>query len=221
MKKNILGLLCALGALTFGAAAHAIPITLDFEAEAIGARANGFSLSGVSFSDTVGAEMGIFQVPEGLGARSLAVGNDQDGSALEMLFAFEADLLSLSFGNDDPSNTNAGDLAVLTLFAGLNQVGQVTQALNRDDLMNQTISFGSIGGTVLFNRALFAFTNATLSTFTGGGATNVGASEVVDNISLNSVRDVIAVSEPGTLVLLLATLVALRMVGRRRAMART
>jgi hypothetical protein len=35
------------------------------------------------------------------------------------------------------------------------------------------------------------------------------------------VRDVIAVSEPGTLVLLLATLVALRMVGRRRAMART
>jgi hypothetical protein len=209
MKNKIVCLLCALGALTFSASAAAIPIDIDFEAEAIGLRANGFALSGVSFSDTVGADLAIFQVPEGLGTRSLVVSTDQDGSALEMQFAFDADVFSLSFGNDDPRNTNGGDLAVLTLFAGLDQVGQATVVLNRDDLMNQTISFGSIGGSVLFNRALFAFTNPTLSTFTGGGATNVGATEVVDNIFLNSVRNIVAVSEPGTTLLFLAGLLVL------------
>jgi hypothetical protein len=216
---SLLRLLCALGMFACGTSAHAIPITIDFEAEAVGARENGFSVAGVSFADTVGADLGIFGVAEGLGARSLLVGRDQDGSALEMSFGFDIDVLSLSFGNDDPANTNAGDLAVLTLFAGLAQVGEVTLTLNRDDAMNQTVTFGEIGSGLLFDRALFAFTNATLSRFTGGSGVAVGSTEVVDNITLNRVADVIAVSEPANPWLLAGLFALALMFSRKRARA--
>jgi len=126
-------------------------------------------------------------------------------------------VLSLDFGNDGSSNTNPGDLAVLTLFFGAAQIGQVSVGLNRDDLMNQSISFGSIGGPVQFNRALFGYTNASLNLFTGGGSTNVGASEVVDNIAFNTVDGVeIRVPEPGSALLMFTALAVMLVTHSRR-----
>jgi len=218
--KTLIKCSALMSGLLTGPMAHAIPVTIDFELDAVGARANGFvsaTVPGVSFFDTVGGELGIYQVPEGSGLRSLVVGTDLDGSALEIRFDSHTDFLSLAFGNDDPLKTNAGDLALLTIFSGATQLGQVAQVLNRDDLMNQSIQFGAIDGAVLFDRAVFAFTNPTFSTFTGGGSfADVGATEVVDNIVFNSRTPVLYVSEPSAVSLLTFALPMMLFTGGRR-----
>ena len=177
-------------------------ITVDFEADAEGALANGFvptGVSGVSFSDSVGEDLFMLAAGlEGSGSRSLYVGNTLDLSALEISLDFSADFISLDFGNDDPRYMNSGDMAVLTVFQGSTQVGQSTLAVNLDDLMNQTISFGVIGGGTLFDFATFAYTNEFFLLATGGGDVNIGNSEIVDNIQINNVP----VPEPSSLVLL-------------------
>jgi len=87
--------------------------------------------------------------------------------------------LSLDFGNDDPSFTNPGDLATLQVFLGAALVGQSTVVLNRDDVMNQTISYNGLA----FDSFTFAYTNAAGSPFTGGGNANTGLIEIVDNVT--------------------------------------
>jgi hypothetical protein len=148
----------------------------------------------------VGEDLYIFDFGvQGAGVRSLWVGLGVDGSALEIALDFSSDYFSLDFGNDDPTVTIDGDLAVLTAFQGATQVGQTTLALNRDDIMNQTISFGSIGGGDLFDNLSFVYTDQFLNPFTGSGAAP-GASEVVDTIVISRVE---SVPEPGTLTLLI------------------
>ena len=176
--------------LFFGQAGAAL-ITIDFEADTDGAKANGFvpaGVSGVSFSDSVGQDLFVFGFgAQGSGLRSLSVNTDKDGSLLLIGLTLPADFISLDFGNDDPNITNPGDLAVLTGFLGASQISQTTLALNRDDIMNQTITLGTIGGGQAFDFFTFGFTDPFLSPFTGGGAVNVGAIEIVDNIQINSV----------------------------------
>lgn len=194
--------------------ASASLITIDFEADTIGAKNNGFipeGISGISLSDSIGEDLFIENFGnQGSGQRSLYVGTDGDASGLRIFLPFMADSVSLAFGNDDPNVTNAGDLALLRVFQGATQVGQdITIALNRDDVMNQTISFGSIGGSTLFDNVLFGYgkyydqLGEYFQFITGGGDNpNIGTAEVVDNIEIN--RAATPIPEPGTLVLLSA-----------------
>jgi len=204
--------------------ATAAPITVDFEFDPLGSVGNGFTAaetSGLSFFDTAGEDLLIGDFGAQSDGNALAVGGDQDGSALLMLFVDPLDFLSLDFGNDDPASTNAGDLAWLSLFLGEgNLVAQVILELNRDDVMNQTISAGEIGGGLFFDRAEFAFTNTDGSLFTGGGAANVGSTEIVDNIVYNVAErdDPVPVAEPPVLALFCVGLVALFGVRRQRSL---
>lgn len=188
----------------FAGTADAALITIDFEADAEGARANGFTpsgVSGVSFSDSVGEDLYVTgAIAEGSGLHSLFVGTDGDLSLLQISLSFTADYLSLDFGNDDPNFTKPTDMAVLTAYLGSTQVGQSTLDLNINDLMDQTITFGSVGGSVLFDYLTFAYTDQYFNLAAGGDPVNLGAAEVVDNIVINQTTS--AVPEPGTLALL-------------------
>ncbi len=174
---------------------------INFESDSNGNKANGFaSLDdlGVSFTDTVGADLslGSFGV-QGLGARSLAVSNDSDGSKLQIDFAFNISDLSLDFGNDDPAFTNSGDLAWMDMFFGGGLVSTISIVLNRDDIMNQTIS----SGAGLFDQAVFWYGDAAGNPFTGGGNASTGLTEVVDSITYTRAGDPGAVPTPATLAL--------------------
>ena len=187
----------------------AVLITIDFEADTAGAKPNGFTpvgISGVLFSDSVGAQLSVDNFGAQGDGQSLAVQQDDDASELEIDLGFTSDFISLDFGNDDPGNTNPGDIAVLTAFLGAVQVGQETLLLNRDGLMNQTIMFGVIGGATLFDIATFAFTDSTFDLTTGGFPfnTDFGSTEIVDNISINAlqVQVQVQVPEPATILLI-------------------
>jgi hypothetical protein len=187
--------------------AHASLLTIDFEGDTAGAVLNGFvsaGAPGVSFSDSFGSDLSI----DNFGAQSndtqaLAVGTPFDASELLIDLAFSADFLSLDFGNDDPYLTNEGDLAVLTAFLGGSQVAQATLALNRDELMNQSISLGGVGGSLMFDSVHFAFTNPDLIPDTGGGdsGAGLGLTEIVDNIVIDAVDETASVPEPSTAML--------------------
>ncbi len=197
-----------------GLPAQADIISIDFESDTLGLKANDFSsvdAPGVTFTDTIGAELTILTGTEADG-QSLAIFSDQDSSGLSIDFGGAIDFLELSFGNDDPLSTNPGDLATLRLYLAAALVAEVTTELNRDDLMNQTLSYGGVGGAVLFDSAVFAFTNPFGFFDTGGGATaNVGTTEVVDNIVFNTV----AVPEPATLGMMLLGFLLLPALRRR------
>jgi hypothetical protein len=168
---------------------------ITFELDALGPVPNGFmsvDSSHVSFTDTVGAGLQVANAFETNNTNGLAVFDDLDGSELEMIFDCLVTTLSLDFGNDDPGFTNPGDLAVLKTYVGATQVGLSTVVLNRDDMMNQTIT--SLG--LPFNRAIFAYTDPAGVPMTGGGGANVGLIEAVDNIEFT------CVPEPATLWLL-------------------
>ena len=144
--------------------------------------------------------------PDGLQIASF-VGNQSDGQGLGVFgddeselildFAVTVDALSLEFGNDDPGFSNSGDLAVLTVFDGAVQVGQTSVVLNRNDILDQTISFSG----VQFNKATFFF-----------DVTTNGLIEIVDNIEFNTVD---AVPEP-TALLIWSGFAVVLMTGRRR-----
>jgi hypothetical protein len=212
MRIKLLTSLVSFVLLLTANSASAILFTVDFEADSEGLVPNNFvsaGTTGISFSDTVGEELYVFDAgTQGSGNRSLFVVGDQDGSLLNITLDSLVDFISLDFGNDDPNYTNAGDLAMLNLYYGDTQVGQQTLALNRDDIMNQTISFGSIGGGISFDNVMFGYVNQYLEPFTGGGATTVGSIEVVDNIIFNT-SQVYSIPEPSTIVLFLVGLVGL------------
>lgn len=157
---------------------HADVIT--FDAESVGVKANGYTVGGVKFFDTVGNDLYVYKAIEGNGTNALGVFND-DASFLRMVFPTLTSALSLSFGNDDPCCSAQGNKAVLTLFSNGTQVGQTTLNLNRNDLMDQTISISGIN-----------FTEATFGYATANG-TPLDLIEVVDNINFTRA----AVPEPG------------------------
>lgn len=171
MKNNLAAYVIASLLGGFSLAVNAAVI--DFEADTAGGKANGFSAAGhpgVTFTDTMGADLAIggYGV-QGLGAQSLAVFGD-DVSKLRIDFSSSQSSLSLSFGNDDPGFSAAGDRAWLELFNGATSVGLFSVVMNRDDVMNQSIS----GSAVSFDNALFWYGTA-------AGAP-IGLIEIVDQI---------------------------------------
>jgi hypothetical protein len=164
MKKTLAGALGVLAllsvqALTGAPATAAVPgpIAINFTGEPSGAQANGYSpTGGVTFSDTIGADLEVEDFGGQSHGQGLAV-NPDDSSALTIALPNPALSISLAFGNDHPGVVDATDLASLTLFRGATQVGKVLKNVNANDLMDQRIKF-SRGR--LFNRAVFVYVDA-------------------------------------------------------------
>lgn len=145
---------------------------ITFENDTAGAKPNGWQSidSAVTFfTDSNGANLQVADWGGQSNGQALGVLGD-DPSFLIMDFSVPMQSISLAFGNDDPGWSNPGDEAVLTVFNGAAQVGQVKVVLNRNDIMDQTISFSGSP----FTSATF-FYNVTL---------RVGLIEIVDDIVL-------------------------------------
>ena len=170
-------------------------VTLDFESDSEGNKFDGFSSNDsslISFSDSAGngfsTGSGLFVInapAAGSIGNSLFLETDADAGFLQIEFAGNANFFSLDFGYDDPRFTNPGDFVVLTLFSGVTQVGQASVVMNRDVAINQTISFGALNGSILFDNATFGYTSPLNNYFTGGGSADIGGIEAVDNVQVN------------------------------------
>ena len=176
------GLVLALACVSAPAAANTIDIGFDSETPFL-IVPNGYSSSDsplVSFSDTVGANLQLVTDPVRTnGSIGLAVFDDNDDSGLLIEFDFLASILSLDYGNDNPLFSSPGDAAVLTLFLDGTEVGSVSQAMNRNTAMDQTLVFdGTLDGT-RFDAAIFKF----------DVAPGLGLTEVVDNLSVTPVPE--------------------------------
>jgi hypothetical protein len=181
MKKllTVFTLLC-LGLTGFAQASTLI----NFENDTAGPKPNGWSSVDsalLSFTDSVGAGLDVYDYGLQSHGQALAVKTDYDNSWLIMDFSTVVMSLSLEFGNDDPGWSNPGDLAVLTAFMGVSQVGQTTVVMNRDDIMNQSISISGVN----FDSATFYYAVPRTQ----------GLIEIVDNIEFT------IIPAPGALLL--------------------
>ncbi len=201
-KQWVGGTLLAL--VMAGTPAAAQTTTIDFEADTPGPLPNSFfsvQSDKVSFSDSVGADLGISTYDESNGTRGLGVGG-RDTSGLVLNFSVIVNALSLSFGNDNDFNSNTARLRV---FRDGTEVGVRRLTVNGDDLGNQTIGISGVS----FNRAIFDYTH-----LVGGIETEGNQEEIVDNIVFTEGEA--TVPEPGSLVLFLAALAGLWVTRRRR-----
>ena len=196
MKLKLLAAAATAAAFAMASPAQAALVTIDFEEEAAGAVAEGFTAAdyaGLAFFTDLGAglEVGDFGTQsDGVG---LLARNDTNGNFIVGVFSDGPHaFLSMDFGNDDPFFTIPGQRAVLTVYLGAALVGQTFVVMNRNDIMDQTIGF-NFGP---FDNFTLAYTDAAGNPFTGGPGTNVGLIEVIDNITFD-VADA-AVPEPAT-----------------------
>ncbi|HET6713958.1 MAG TPA: hypothetical protein VFI59_09635 [Actinomycetota bacterium] len=131
---------------------------LNFERDTSGAKSNGFTSIDSSiahFSDSVGEGLQVYgAIPEVIG-QGLAVQPD-DGSRLIISFDVPIKKISITFGNDDPSVVQAGDVAALSAFKGAVEVDSASVEMNANDLPDQTIG---VAGTA-FRRVELVFARA-------------------------------------------------------------
>jgi hypothetical protein len=183
--RRLLSLL-AIGLLAGAIAASADTVT--FSSDPTGNPANGFvsaDSAKVSFTDSLGSNLQISDFGVQSHGKALAVNGD-DPSILIMNFTGVQTSLSLEYGNDDPGWMADGAEAVLKVLLNGVEVGQVVQAVNLNDVMDQTIAISGVN----FNSATFAY----IGPFDPGVT---GVIEVVDNVTFTS-----QVPEPATLLLL-------------------
>ncbi|MGG7566819.1 VPLPA-CTERM sorting domain-containing protein [Rhodovulum sp. DZ06] len=182
-------LLAAAFALALPAAAGAI--TLDFESDVGGGKANGFSSVDsalLSFTDSVGANLSVSNYGVQGDGQSLGVHGDSDLSQLLMSFTGFAASLSLDFGNDDSCCSSAGDLAWLIGYSGGSEVAASSVVMNRDDVMNQGISISGV-----FDSAVFYYGDASRNV--------IALTEIVDNITFEMAVSDVPVPAAGLLLL--------------------
>lgn len=210
MTRGILwAVLCAAGT-TVGLAQTAI---INFESEAAGVKANGYSAIGhpdVQFTDTSGAGLTIGKFTgRGIGNRTLAVWDDVDGSKLQVDFAKPMSALSFYFGNDDITYSSATDRAWLEIWNGGTLLHQTSMALNLNKAADQIMAYSAPGG-VSFTRAYFWYGDSAGNPFTRSAFGFTGLIEMVDNISYTYA----VIPEPGS-ALAVATLLGLGAFGLR------
>ena len=193
MKRILLVILvvASLAVPSAVSAATAPPkITIDFTGDTAGAVPNSFqsvASSSVSFSDTMGADLTVFDFGTQSDGQALSVNSD-DASALQIKLAHPTTALSLAFGNDDPSVLTTSDKAVLKLFRGSKLVATKSVLVNANDVMDQRI--GQKQGP-LFNRAVFQYVLA--------NGTPANLIEIVDDISINPLCTIAGNEHPNTL----------------------
>jgi hypothetical protein len=157
------------------------PVLITFELDVQFAKPNGFvsvESNQVSFEDTLGAELGVFDFSQQSIGNGLAVFSDDVG-ALKMTFTTPMGYLSLDFGNDDPGWTIPGDIALLQVFYANVLVGTSSVVMNRNDIMDQSIQI-SVGGNG-FDSAIFVYANTL-------GAP-IALIEIVDNLLFCEAED--------------------------------
>ena len=214
MKKVIIAVIALVifASLLIASPVAAIgPFTIDFESDTTGSKPNGWQSVDstlVSFTDSDGAGLDIADYGHQSDGKALAVKSD-DPSYLIMEFSVPMTSISLDFGNDDPGWSEPGDEAVLTLYYGASQVDQVSVVMNRNDDMDQSISFSG----EVFDKATFYY-DATIQG---------GLIEIIDNIHLEPSSlpppptsvggDVFPVNKVGILAPWLALVVILAMGG--------
>lgn len=186
-KKSLTKLSFIVAAMVVACSAHAGVV--DFESEAIGSRANGFVSGGVTFSDSNGSGLSIYNgMPNecASSANHCLVNFSDDTGYLHMSFGAAVSSMSLDFGNDNSGFIPADGLALLRLYLGNVLVGTASTVVNLNDIMDQSVSFSG----ALFDNADFVYTDALMNP--------VALIEVVDNIRFNQAN---AVPEPSTLAL--------------------
>lgn len=154
----------------------AAAVTITFTDETTGAKANGFTpleTPVVHFTDSMGADLSVADFAIQSHGNALRVGGD-DASALVIDFDIPVDSLSMGFGNDDPAYTMPSDEVVLRVFNDLVLAGESRVQMNRNDEMDQTISFPGAA----FNRATVQYARA-------GGAPPINLIEIVDDITVD------------------------------------
>jgi hypothetical protein len=137
--------------LVAGGATH----TITFENDPPGLKPNGWQSADSDvtfFTDSQGADLEVSDWWHQSHGQALGVFHD-DPSYLIMDFGVPMRSISLAFGNDDPGWSNPGDEAVLTVFDGASQVGQEKVVMNRNDDMDQTISYSG----ACFDKATFFY----------------------------------------------------------------
>lgn len=193
---------------------QAATITIDFTGDAPGSVSNGFVSSGssiVSFTDSDGSDLVVDDFVNQSFGNALGVYGD-DPSKLIMDFSQTVRNLSFFFGNDDPDYSLTGDVAVVQGFLnGVLQGAQVV-TLNRDDLMNQSISLSNLD----LDQAVFFYGRFGVTSEGGFTINPINLIEIVDNITFD-IPDVAPVPLPASGLLLLGAVGALLATRRRRA----
>ncbi len=210
--RNTVAIAAIIIAAGFGA--QAATVTVDFEGDASGNVPNGFTSSGssiVSFTDSIDSNLEIRDYGTQTDGKSLIVRHD-DHSTLIMTFSQLVSNLSLSFGNDDPFYSLAGDVAVLQGFLGGVLKGVAFVTMNRDDIMNQTIGF--FGQPI--DKAVFYYGRLALGSDGSLAVNPINLIEVVDNVTFE-VPDVAEVPLPASGLLLLGAGGLLAAARRKRA----
>lgn len=161
--------------VSFASGIHAQTLTIDFESDAAIPVPNGFAsvdAPGVTFTDSIGANLSIGNFGVQSDGQGLLTGGD-DPSVLIISIPTSADSISLDFGNDDACCSADGDVAYLAVFDGASLVAETSVVMNRDDIMNQTITYSGQP----FNRAEFSYADPSFNP--------INLIEVVDNIVIN------------------------------------
>ncbi|MCP4258715.1 MAG: hypothetical protein GY774_14625 [Planctomycetes bacterium] len=168
-------------------------ITIDFTNDSSGLKPNGWvsaDTSLVSFTDSIGAHLIVGDNGVSSHGQALGVYWD-DPSYMIMDFSVIVDSLQFEFGNDDPSVSNPGDEAILTVFLGGSQVGQTSVVMNRDDIMNQLIGISGVN----FDKATFFFD------VTRTPPNPPGLIEIIDNIEFTEFNPIPPIPAPGAVLL--------------------
>lgn len=191
-------------AFVFAASATAHAGLITFDNENTGPRADPVVIDNVQFADSVAPFVFIGDFAQNGFNRALSAATD-DESFLFFFFNAQYDYLSFDFGNDLNAATNDGDQAVLQLLLDNVFVGSVSVDLNRDGLVNQSISSRGI----LFDTAVFGYASS--------GGELLAIAELVDNISYSLDN---AVPEPASLWSVGIALAAVARIRRRAPVKR-